>query len=67
MQVIIFKNAKFKQKRKNKVLIKTWNKTNHKLTEVRLISIRPLNVFTKRGLRLGRQIVIKKTGKKSNY
>jgi ribosomal protein L6P/L9E len=31
---------------------------------LKIISIRPINIFTKRGLRISRQIVLKKKGKK---
>lgn len=67
VNTIIFKEAKLKQKKKNKFLIKTWNFWNLKKTMEKVINIRGLNVFTKRGLRVNRQVVYKKTGKKSNY
>lgn len=67
VNVIILRNAKLKQRKKNKFIIKTWSKNNLKVTTKSILSVRNLNVFTKRGLRSSRQIIFKKTGKKSNY
>lgn len=67
VNVIMLRNAKLKQRKKNKFIIKTWDKNNLKVTTKKILSIRNLNVFTKRGLRSSRQVIFKKTGKKSNY
>jgi len=48
-------------------IIKTWNKNNLGVMLNRSTKIKKLNIFTKKGLRSSRQIVFKKTGKKSNY
>jgi ribosomal protein L6P/L9E len=67
LNAIIFKKSKLRQKKKNKIIIKFWNYVNYKRTAALVTSVRGLNIFTKRGLRTSKQIVYKKTGKKSNY
>jgi len=67
LNAVIFKKSKLKQKKKNKIIVKFWNYMNYKKTEATVTAVRGLNIFTKRGLRISRQLVFKKTGKKSNY
>lgn len=67
INVIILKKAKMKQKKKNKFIIKTPNKNTLIKTHLMITKIRPLNIYTKRGIRISKQLVFKKTGKKSNY
>jgi hypothetical protein len=33
----------------------------------KIVAIRNLNIYTKRGIRIAKQVVFRKTGKKSNY
>jgi hypothetical protein len=67
MKVIFLKKVKMKRLSKYKYFFKS--KIEKKLKDsARLISnIRPLNIFTKRGLRRSRQVVYKRKGKKSTY
>lgn len=67
IKVIFLKKARMKRLSKYKYYFKS--KLDQKLKQsARLISnIRPLNIFTKRGLRRNRQVVFKRKGKKSTY
>jgi ribosomal protein L6P/L9E len=67
VNVVILKNSKLKHRKKNRMVIKTWNKNNIGTTLKKILNIKKLNIFTKRGLRCSKQIIFKKTGKKSNY
>lgn len=67
INVIILKNAKLKQRKKNRFIIKTWDKYNLVKAFKQIVSIRSLNIYTKRGIRIAKQVVFRKTGKKSNY
>lgn len=57
-----WKNIFLKKLKKYKMYIK-YNYKNQKLINT-IISIRPINIFTKKGLRLSRQLLLKKKGKK---
>lgn len=50
---------------KQKYLLSSWEGGELYRISKLLISARPLNIYTKRGLRLGRQEVLKKIGKRS--
>ncbi len=67
MKVVFLKKVRMKRLSKYKYFFKS--KIKKKLKDsVRLIShVRPLNIFTKRGLRISRQVVFKRRGKKSTY
>lgn len=67
INVIMLRFSKLKHKKKNRMIIKTWDKNNIGVTLRKILSIKKLNIFTKRGLRCSKQIIFKKTGKKSNY
>lgn len=67
INVVILKRSKLKQRKKNRFIIKSWDRQNLIRAGNIITSIKPLNIYTKRGIRVGRQIVFKKTGKKSNY
>jgi hypothetical protein len=58
---------KKKKKRKLKFLVFSTNYINVLNTVVDIRNIRPINIFTQRGLRLSRQVIYKKVGKKSSY
>lgn len=67
IKTIFLKKAKMKRLSKYKYFFKSKHK-NHLKNSVKMISnIRPLNIFTKRGLRVNRQFVFKRKGKKSTY
>jgi hypothetical protein len=51
-----------KKLKKYKMYLKYTNK-NYNIVET-ILKIRKLNIFTKKGLRLARQVVLKKKGKK---
>lgn len=61
------KKTKIKRLGKYKYLIKSKEiiKMNNLLKKI--CSIKPTNMYTKRGIRLGRQIIYKRKGKKSTY
>ena len=63
---IKWNNLKLKKLKKSKILILSSN--FKKLTNVinTIVKCRKLNIFTKKGLKLSRQIVYKKVGKKSS-
>lgn len=67
VNVIILKNAKLKQRKKNRFIIKTWDRFNLINTYRSIVAIKNLNIYTKRGIRVAKQVVFRKTGKKSNY
>jgi len=67
IKTIFLKKVKMKRLTKYKYFFKSKHKYDLK-SSVRMISnIRPLNIFTKRGLRINRQFVYKRKGKKSTY
>ncbi len=59
---IWWKNIFVKKLKKYKIFIK-YNPLNKKIIET-ILNIRPINIFTKKGLRKARQILYKKKGKK---
>lgn len=61
------KNAKIKQIQKIKLFL--WSTNNIKLmVDATIIrSLRPWNKYSQRGLRLGKQLIYKKAGKKSTF
>jgi ribosomal protein L6P/L9E len=67
INVVVLKKSKIKQRKKNKFIIKSWRPYNTILASKLITSIKNLNVYTKRGIRVSKQLVFKKTGKKSNY
>lgn len=58
---------KKKKKVKNKCLVYGSNFKSLNLTKSLIVNTRPINMFTQRGLRLSRQLVYRKIGKKSSY
>lgn len=63
----IFKNVKIKQIQKVKLFL--WSVNNLKLIKnaTNIRTLRPWNKYSQRGLRLGKQLIYKKTGKKSTF
>ena len=60
--ILWWKNTFIKKIKKYKLYIK-YNNTNKTIIQT-LLCIRPINIFTKKGLRTSRQILFKKKGKK---
>ena len=60
--IMWWNNIIVKRLKKYKIYIK-YLTTNKKIVEL-LLNIRPINIFTKKGLRKSRQILLKKKGKK---
>lgn len=61
--IILYKNIKIKKLSKNKFIILKNNYNLLKQVGNKIINIRSLNIYTTRGLRLSRQIVLKRSGK----
>jgi len=63
VSLYICNNAILKKLNRNKLLIfyKNWNIYQNNITNI--LRIRYVNIYTKRGLRLSRQIILKKKGK----
>ncbi len=61
------KTTKIKKIGKYKYFFK--NKSSSKLLSFlkKICSIKPINMYTKRGIRLGTQVIFKRKGKKSTY
>lgn len=66
MEAVVWKNFFLKKLKKVKILLKNINQNELAIICHKIISIRELNPFTKRGLRMSRSILRKKIGKKSN-
>lgn len=64
---IIFKNWKFKKKKKFKFKIRYFLKKDFLNMKNNLKKIKPINIFTKKGLKLLKYIRYKKKGKISTY
>lgn len=67
LNLIIFKKTRVKKKRKTKILIFKKNKKKLFFLKKLILSIRSINKYTLRGLRTSRQLVKKRSGKKSTY
>jgi hypothetical protein len=64
--IVYFNNILLKKLKKTKLIIYTTNlKHLYYLTNI-ILNIRKVNIFTLKGLRLSRQIIYKKIGKKSS-
>jgi hypothetical protein len=66
LNVIYFFNTIVKKLRKSKIIIHNSNYEHLQLISNLILNVRRLNVFTLKGLRLSRQIIYKKVGKKSS-
>ena len=65
--IILFRTVLLKKPHKYKFLIFTNSKKKIALLNKMILNIKPINIFTKRGLRNSRQIIFKRTGKKAGY
>lgn len=66
LNIIYFFGLKIKKIKKTKLLILTTNSKNLNLIINLVLNIKHFNPFTSKGLRLSRQVVYKKIGKKSS-
>jgi hypothetical protein len=62
-----FRKLKIKKVTKYKFLLKSLNPLKFKQICTKVIKIKPMNVFTLRGLRISKQIIYKRKGKKGSY
>ena len=62
-----FKKIKIKKSGKYKFILKSLNPFNLKNTALNVIKVKPINRYTLRGLRISRQLVFKRKGKKGSY
>lgn len=67
IKFIFMNKTKIKRLTKYKYILKDKNKNRLRNATKLICDVRPLNIFTKRGLRKTRQIVFKRRGKKSTY
>ena len=61
-----WKNIFLKKIKKNKIIIKSSNILETEKFKKKIISVREINIFNKRGLRCSRSLVYVKKGKKSS-
>lgn len=67
LNLIFLKKLKIKRLNKYKYVLKSKNKIKlNKITQT-ICDVKPLNMYTKRGLRKNRQFFVKRKGKKSTY
>ena len=66
---VFINNSKTRVKRlgKYKYVLKSKNDLKMNLFLKKICNIKPINIYTKRGIRLGKQIIYKRKGKKSTY
>lgn len=67
MMVVRSLFLKKRKKVKTKCMIFGTSKIDLDFSKSLIIKVRPISMFTQRGLRLARQVVYRKIGKKSSY
>jgi len=67
IMLFYFKNVKIQKCSKYKFNLKSVNKTVIRKTTLSIVNVKSNNVYTNRGIREGRQIVIRRKGKKGSY
>lgn len=65
INILILKNIIIKKLNKNKLVILAKNLNLKLKAENKILSIKPINIYTKRGLRLSKVLIKKRTGKKA--
>ena len=65
--IIMFRSIILKKPHKYKFLVFSNSKKKLIFLNKMILNIKPINIFTKRGLRNSRQIIFKRTGKKAGY
>lgn len=67
--ITVFKLKKIKLKKvtKYKFILKSLNLWKLKTNSIKITKIKPINVYTLRGIRLSKQSISKRKGKKSSY
>ena len=61
------KKIKLKKVTKYKFLLRSFNFNKLKKKAIEITKIKPVNIYTLRGIRVSRQIIKKRKGKKSSY
>ena len=67
---VVFVNSNFlkiKRLGKYKYFLKSFNEQNLNKISKKICKIKPINMYTKRGIRISKQIIYKRKGKKSTY
>lgn len=67
LNIIIFKKLIIKKNLKNKFILINKKKNSNNFIVNKIVKIRNINIFTLRGLRKSKQIILKRKGKKSSY
>jgi ribosomal protein L6P/L9E len=67
INIIFLKNLVLKKTNKYKFTIKSTNPILLKIVARKICGVKPVNVYTNRGIRTGRQIIFKRKGKKGSY
>ncbi len=69
INVFFINNKKIKIKRLGKYKYFLKSNDQQKLNKIakKICKVKPINMYTKRGIRLGKQIIFKRKGKKSTY
>jgi len=65
INILFVKNNIIKKIKKNKIIIFNTNIINLKNLCKKIIKVRKINIYTKRGLRTSRCLIIKKSSKKT--
>ena len=65
IEIFNYKNFFFKKIKKNKIILKSNNFIKINLLTKKIINIRKINIFNRRGLRCSREHIYKKIGKKT--
>jgi ribosomal protein L6P/L9E len=65
--IVVFRSVLLKKPHKYKFLIFSNSKRKLNFLNEMILNIKPINIFTKRGLRNSRQTIFKRTGKKAGY
>jgi ribosomal protein L6P/L9E len=67
LNILFLKNIKLKKCGKYKLTLKGSNFNKLKVLSKKICGVKPINVYTNRGIRVSRQIIYKRKGKKGSY
>lgn len=67
LNILFLKNLKLKKCGKYKLTIKHTLLNDNNILAKKICSIKPVNVYTNRGIRVSRQVIFKRKGKKGSY
>jgi ribosomal protein L6P/L9E len=65
--IAFIKNLFLKKSGKYKFILKSVNYNNLQKIAFKIYNVKPINIFTNRGIRVSRQIIFKRKGKKGSY